>query len=177
VLRAASPEVAAYVYSLEARLVHAHTRLALQRQVNDSRPATHRHGSDAGTDDNALLQFLKLMDSRQVEAMSRGTPAARRAVRALVDRIVGVMPPRANRPAGEVHALGGEDDDALHVEVRASRDYVHQLLTWTMHAGYHLRCCEERATLDASLDIIAADDQGGSTPLFGREWRPFLRDV
>lgn len=171
-LAALPADVRAYISDLEAQLVSAHTRLALEEQQRDD--------SKAGAG-NALLAFLRAMHASQVDALAQGTPAARLAVQALISSLLGRLPSARSRRVGNLlDASGGASleelgsGETMSHTVQGSKAYMAELLEWTLWAGWHLKQCEERLALCTSMADSPDVDDGGFDEPFGPEWRPFL---
>ena len=168
VLSTLPADVQAYVSDLEARLVSAQTRLALEeRQREDTGKA------GAG---NVLLAFLRAMHASQVDALAQGTPGARLAVQALISSMLGRLPSARSRRVGNLlDSLEEQEAGEMTRSVQASKTYLAELLEWTLWAGWHLKACEERLALCSSMadsTDVAGDDI--DEPFGGPEWRPFL---
>jgi Protein of unknown function (DUF760) len=182
VLAQLPPEVRSYMSSLESQLVAAHTQLALVKQAEAQREQEESTSSGG----NALLALLKSMHAHQVDALAKGTPDARAAVQALIHSLLGKLPASRSRNRSAVYGgtlldgIGGlHGPSELAQSVESSREYIHELLSWTMWAGYHLKCTEERLALSAIMESDAPpetrDDQSHNASFGGEEWRPFLR--
>jgi Protein of unknown function (DUF760) len=184
VLAQLPPEVRSYMSSLESQLVAAHTQLALVKQAEAQREQEESTSSGG----NALLALLKSMHAHQVDALAKGTPDARAAVQALIHSLLGKLPASRSRNRSAVYGgtlldgIGGlHGPSELAQSVDTSREYIHELLSWTMWAGYHLKCTEERLALSAIMDLESdappetRGDQSHSASFGGEEWRPFLR--
>ena len=184
VLAQLPPEVRSYMSSLESQLVAAHTQLALVKQAE----AQLEQEESTSSGGNALLALLKSMHAHQVDALAKGTPDARAAVKALIHSLLGKLPASRSRNRSAVYGgtlldgIGGlHGPSELAQSVSTSREYFHELLSWTMWAGYHLKCTEERLALSAIMDLESdappetRGDQSHSASFDSEEWRPFLR--
>jgi hypothetical protein len=186
-LAAAPPEVAAYAAALQARLAAAEAALSAAGERARADAARRAARTPPASGGNALLAFHRALEASQAAALAGASPELVAATAALVDSLLGRLPPL--RGAGAPTSRGGADAlSALPgVEVggaeggsrerrapefsaalSVTREYAAALLLWALGAGHYARAQEQRRRLEARVlgaDAAAPDDD---------RWRPFL---